>query len=87
LVRPQKFHALFPEADLFRLPGVRQFVRMDEPKEVARLILSTATKEDCSTCPLKMSRPPNDRNYARDRGWMVANPETIQPLLEKSVFS
>lgn len=51
LVRPEeggmahKFHALFPEADLFLLPGVRQFVQMDEPKEIARLILSTATKE------------------------------------------
>src|SRR5499427_4140382 len=35
----QKFHELFPESDLFILPGARHFVQMDEPKEVARLIL------------------------------------------------
>jgi haloalkane dehalogenase len=37
----QKFHELFPGSDLFLLPGARHFVQMDEPKEVARLILST----------------------------------------------
>jgi haloalkane dehalogenase len=41
----QKFHELFPESDLFILPGARHFVQMDEPKEVARLILSTPTTE------------------------------------------
>jgi pimeloyl-ACP methyl ester carboxylesterase len=35
------FHELFPTSDLFLLPGARHFVQMDEPKEVARLILST----------------------------------------------
>src|SRR5215471_174978 len=38
-----KFHELFPGSDLFVLPGARHFVQMDEPKEVARLILSTPT--------------------------------------------
>ena len=37
----QRFHELFPTSDLFLLPGARHFVQMDEPEEVARLILST----------------------------------------------
>ena len=36
----QKFHELLPKSDLFLLPGARHFVQMDEPQEVARLILS-----------------------------------------------
>ena len=36
----QKFHELFPQSDLFLLPNARHFVQMDEPEEVARLILS-----------------------------------------------
>ena len=35
------FHELLPGSELFLLPGARHFVQMDEPKEVARLILST----------------------------------------------
>ena len=45
----QKFHELFPGSDLFVLPGARHFVQMDEPEEVARLILSTPTTEKQST--------------------------------------
>ena len=45
----QKFHELFPESDLFLLPGARHFVQMDEPEEVARLILSTPTTGSNST--------------------------------------
>jgi pimeloyl-ACP methyl ester carboxylesterase len=41
----QKFHEIFPTSDLFLLPGARHFVQMDEPKEVARLILSTPVAE------------------------------------------
>src|SRR5215813_3874678 len=41
----QKFHELFPASDLFLLPGAQHFVQMDEPEEVARLILSTPTTE------------------------------------------
>jgi haloalkane dehalogenase len=37
----QKFHELFPGSDLFLLSSARHFVQMDEPEEVARLILST----------------------------------------------
>src|SRR6266536_2542633 len=37
----QRFHELFPASDLFLLPSARHFVQMDEPEEVARLILST----------------------------------------------
>jgi pimeloyl-ACP methyl ester carboxylesterase len=36
----QSFHDLFPTSDLFLLPGARHYVQMDEPEEVARLILS-----------------------------------------------
>jgi haloalkane dehalogenase len=39
----QSFHKLFPASDLFLLPGARHFVQMDEPEEVARLILSILT--------------------------------------------
>jgi len=37
----KKFHELFTTSDLFLLPTARHFVQMDEPEEVARLILST----------------------------------------------
>jgi pimeloyl-ACP methyl ester carboxylesterase len=36
----RKFHELFPASELFLVPGARHFVQMDEPGEVARLILS-----------------------------------------------
>ena len=36
----QSFHELFPTSELFLMPGARHFVQMDEPEEVARLILS-----------------------------------------------
>lgn len=36
----QNFHRLFPTSELFLLPGARHYVQMDEPDEVARLILS-----------------------------------------------
>jgi len=45
----QKFHELFPKSDLFLLPTARHFVQMDEPAEVARLILSTPTTETSSS--------------------------------------
>src|SRR5262249_37535404 len=33
------FHELFPESELFLIPGAQHFVQMDEPEQVARLIL------------------------------------------------
>jgi haloalkane dehalogenase len=36
----RRFHELFPTSDLFLLRSARHFVQMDEPEEVARLILS-----------------------------------------------
>lgn len=36
----ESFHELFPTSELFLVPGARHFVQMDEPGEVARLILS-----------------------------------------------
>jgi haloalkane dehalogenase len=35
----RRFHDLFPGSELFLLPGARHFVQMDEPAQVARLIL------------------------------------------------
>jgi len=35
------FHGLFPNSELFLLPTARHFPQLDEPEEVARLILST----------------------------------------------
>jgi haloalkane dehalogenase len=37
----RRFHELFPGSELFLVPTARHFVQMDEPEEVARLILST----------------------------------------------
>jgi pimeloyl-ACP methyl ester carboxylesterase len=36
----QRFHELFPTSELFLVPGARHFVQMDEPAQVARLILA-----------------------------------------------
>jgi haloalkane dehalogenase len=35
----RRFHKLFPGSELFLLPGARHFVQMDEPAQVARLVL------------------------------------------------
>jgi haloalkane dehalogenase len=37
----RRFHELFPTSELFLLPDARHYVQIDEPEEVARLILST----------------------------------------------
>jgi haloalkane dehalogenase len=34
------FHEFFPESELFLIPGARHFVQLDEPEQVARLILA-----------------------------------------------
>jgi haloalkane dehalogenase len=34
------FHEFFPESELFLIPGARHFVQMDEPEQVAQLILA-----------------------------------------------
>ncbi len=36
----KRFHDLFPTSELFLVPGAYHFVQIDEPEEVARLILS-----------------------------------------------
>lgn len=35
----RRFHELFPNSELFLLPTARHYVQVDEPAEVARLIL------------------------------------------------
>src|SRR5262245_59635569 len=36
----QKFHEFLPGSELFLIPSARHFVQMDEPEQVARLILA-----------------------------------------------
>jgi haloalkane dehalogenase len=36
----RRFHALFPTSELFLLEGARHYVQLDEPRQVARLILA-----------------------------------------------
>jgi hypothetical protein len=36
----RRFHELLPTSELFLLPGARHFVQMDEPEQVAQLILT-----------------------------------------------
>ncbi len=36
----QRFHELFPTSDLFLIPNANHFVQIDEPEEVAHLLLS-----------------------------------------------
>jgi len=36
----KRFHELFPTSELFLLPGARHYVQLDEPHQVARLILT-----------------------------------------------
>lgn len=38
----QRFHELFPTSDLFLLPDANHFVQIDEPEEVAHLLLSVS---------------------------------------------
>ena len=36
----RSFHEFLPESELFLIPGARHFVQLDEPEQVARLILA-----------------------------------------------
>ena len=36
----RSFHEFLPESELFLIPSARHFVQMDEPEQVARLILT-----------------------------------------------
>jgi haloalkane dehalogenase len=36
----RRFHELFPTSELFLLPGARHYVQLDEPQQVARLLLT-----------------------------------------------
>jgi haloalkane dehalogenase len=38
----RQFHALFPTSELFLLPDARHYVQMDEPRQVAQMILTLA---------------------------------------------
>ncbi len=45
----RRFHDLFPTSDLFLVPGARHYVQIDEPEEVARLILSIPLAHQAET--------------------------------------
>ena len=53
----QRFHELFPASELFLVQGARHFVQMDEPAQVARLILAApnAGREPRSAVQLSAS--------------------------------
>jgi len=38
------FHEFFPQSELFLIPGARHFVQMDEPEQVAQLILAVPSQ-------------------------------------------
>jgi haloalkane dehalogenase len=40
----RRFHELFPDSELFLLPTARHYVQVDEPAEVARLILTVPSR-------------------------------------------
>jgi pimeloyl-ACP methyl ester carboxylesterase len=42
----KRFHRLFPSSELCLLPNARHYVQIDDPEEVARLILSTQAGEN-----------------------------------------
>jgi pimeloyl-ACP methyl ester carboxylesterase len=42
----KRFHRLFPSSELFLLPSARHYVQIDDPEEVARLLLSIPTREN-----------------------------------------
>jgi haloalkane dehalogenase len=44
----RRFDALFPDSELFLLPRARHYVQVDEPAEVARLILTAPVAADRS---------------------------------------
>lgn len=37
----RRFHELFPTSELFLLPGAYHYLQIDEPEQVAHLLLST----------------------------------------------
>jgi haloalkane dehalogenase len=62
------FHDLFPNSELFLLPTARHFPQLDEPEEVARLILSAPLTGRID--------PAADRGAVRERRRVAAN-ETL----------
>ncbi len=42
----KRFHRLFSSSELFLLPNARHYVQIDDPEEVARLLLSIPTTEN-----------------------------------------
>ena len=56
----RRFHELLPTSELFLLPGARHYVRIDEPQQVARLILALPGR-DLVVEPKDATAPTGDR--------------------------
>jgi haloalkane dehalogenase len=56
----RRFHQLLPTSELFLLPGARHYVQIDEPQEVARLILALPG-QDLVVEPKDLRPPTSDR--------------------------
>jgi hypothetical protein len=63
------FHEFPPESELFLIPGARHFVQLDEPKQVARLILAMPGPggQGC----LLSNRPPNQALHQTAAAFLV----------------
>jgi pimeloyl-ACP methyl ester carboxylesterase len=61
----QRFHELFSASELFLVPGARHFVQMDEPEQVARLILAMPFEGEMREAPSKVL--PESRGSLVDR--------------------
>jgi pimeloyl-ACP methyl ester carboxylesterase len=42
----KRFQRLFPASELFLLPNARHYLQIDDPIEVARLVVSVPTSEN-----------------------------------------
>jgi pimeloyl-ACP methyl ester carboxylesterase len=61
----RRLHELLPTSELFLLPGARHYVQMDEPQEVARLILALPGQEAAAAEP---DRDPGESSKRIERG-------------------
>ena len=61
----ERLHELLPTSELFLLAGAHHFVQMDEPQEVARLILML---EELVVGPDEVTPPTSNRREDRGRG-------------------
>jgi pimeloyl-ACP methyl ester carboxylesterase len=73
----RRFHQLFPTSELFLLEGARHYVQMDEPREVARLILGICQAMAPSTQQPTRKSPQLTRSLS-------SNSTTLVPWLSRA---